>query len=66
MRTIDLCCSQNCEKGLTWASESYYDNDFVTVESGALETRCWKKERNRQLFIQLAPVINWNIYLLKL
>ena len=38
-----------------WASnasdQSYYDNDFVTAESGALETRRWKNERNGQHFI---------------
>ena len=30
------------------ASLSYYDNDFVTAENGALETRRWKKRSKKK------------------
>ena len=54
--------SNSTERAIHLSKWSYYDNDFVSAESGALETRHWKNERNRQHFMTgsslwLAPVI---------
>ena len=55
-------CSPKVWNAFDCLKLSYYDNDFVTTESGALETRRLKNERNGQHFmtgssLRLAPVI---------
>ena len=51
------------EPAIHLSKQNYYDNDFVSAESGALETRRWfKKEKGKEsMFFSILYVERWTV-----